>query len=104
MSRMPDTKRLALKCFAIPLAFVALGSLSPQRVLVAQTPAFEVASVKIHRGEGGTTRVIENGSIRYLNITLGEFIIIAFGVKRYQIAGPGWVVNSASTDRYDIVA
>jgi uncharacterized protein (TIGR03435 family) len=85
------------------LCVVALDSLSPQRVL-AQTPTFEVASVKAHKGEGGTTRVTEPGSIRYLNITLGEFIIIAFGVKRYQIAGPDWVVSSESSDRYDIVA
>lgn len=68
------------------------------------SPTFEVASVKIHKGGGGTTRELKPGSIRYLNITLGEFIYMAYGVKRYQLAGPDWAVNNASSDRYDIVA
>ena len=29
---------------------------------------------------------------------------MAYGVKRYQLAGPDWAVNNASSDRYDIVA
>ena len=70
----------------------------------AQTPSFEVASVKIHQGGGGTTREIEPDGLRFLNITLGEFINMAYGGKRYQIAGPEWAVNNASSDRYDIVA
>jgi uncharacterized protein (TIGR03435 family) len=73
-------------------------------MLFAQTPVFEVASVKVHKGGGGTTREIEPGRMRYLNITLGEFINIAYGGKRYQIAGPDWAVSNASSDRYDIVA
>ena len=75
-----------------------------QWMALAQTSAFEVASVKIHKGGGGTTREIEPGSIRYLNITVGEFINMAYGGKRYQIAGPDWVANNGSSDRYDIVA
>ncbi len=75
----------------------------------SQAPAFDVASVKIHKGgggtrEGGTTREIEPGRIRFLNITLGEFISMAYGVRPYQISGPDWAVNNASSDRYDIVA
>ena len=81
--------------------FAALGVLAGLS-LFAQTPAFEVASVKIHKGGGGTTREIEPGGLRYLNITLGEFINMAYGGKRYQIAGPDWVVNNGSSDRYDI--
>jgi uncharacterized protein (TIGR03435 family) len=65
---------------------------------------FEVASVKVHKGGGGTTREINPDGLRYLNITLGEFINMAYGGKRYQIAGPDWAVNNASSDRYDIVA
>jgi len=83
--------------------FAALGALAGLS-LFAQTPAFEVASVKIHKGGGGTTREIEPDGIRYLNITLGELINMAYGGKRYQIAGPDWVVNNGSPDRYDIVA
>jgi len=86
----------------LPLAvlslFLALG------MAFAQTPSFEVASVKIHKGGGGTTREIEPDGLRFLNITLGEFINMAYGGKRYQIAGPDWAVNNASSDRFDIIA
>ena len=71
---------------------------------MAQEPAFEAAAVKVHKGGGGTTREIQPGSIRYLNITLGEFIMMAYGVRRYQIAGPDWAVSNASPDRYDVIA
>jgi uncharacterized protein (TIGR03435 family) len=87
------------------LVVLAALELSSHRWIVfAQTPTFEVASVKIHKDGGGTTREIEPGRMRYLNITLGEFIMMAYGVKRYQITGPDWAVNNASSDRYDIVA
>ena len=86
------------------VVLVVLGLLPHRSIAVAQTATFEVASVKIHKGGGGTTREIEPGKMRYLNITLGEFIMMAYGVKRYQITGPDWAVNNASSDRYDIVA
>jgi uncharacterized protein (TIGR03435 family) len=66
--------------------------------------AFEAASVKPNRAGGVTTRRIEPGTITYLNITLGEFIAMAYGVKHYQLSGPDWIVNYGSTDRYDVVA
>lgn len=69
-----------------------------------QTPEFEAASVKVHQGGGGTTRQMNPGSFRYLNITLGEFMFMAYGVKRYQLDGPDWAVNNASSVRFDIVA
>jgi len=86
------------------VVLIVLGLLPHRSLAFAQTPTFEVASVKIHKGGVGTTREIEPGKIRFLNITLGEFIMMAYGVKRYQIAGPDWAVNNASSDRYDIVA
>jgi uncharacterized protein (TIGR03435 family) len=82
----------------------ALAAFAFAALLTAQTPAFEVASVKVHQGGGGTTRKIEPDGLRYLNITLGEFINMTYGGKRYQIAGPDWAINNASSDRYDIVA
>src|ERR1700732_913025 len=86
------------------VVLVALELSSHRWIAFAQTPTFEVASVKIHKGGGGTTREIEPGRMRYLNITLGEVITMAYGVKRYQITGPDWALNNASSDRYDIVA
>ncbi len=65
---------------------------------------FEVASVKPNRSTNGTTRRIEPGTITYLNITLGEFIEMAYGVKHYQLSGPDWIVNWGSSYRYDVVA
>jgi hypothetical protein len=76
-------------------------------LLLAQTSAprqFEVASVKANRVGGGTTRRMEQQSLTYLNITLSEFIQMAYGVKRYQVAGDEWITNNGSPNRYDIVA
>ena len=82
-------------------ATVALAAL-----LLAQ-PAprlhFDVASVKPNTRGGGTTRRIEQQTLTYLNITLGEFIQMAYGVKRYQIEGEDWITAPAA-NRYDIVA
>jgi uncharacterized protein (TIGR03435 family) len=40
----------------------------------------------------------------YLNITLGEFIRLAYDVRSYQIDGPAWITNNGSSTRFDIVA
>jgi len=66
--------------------------------------AFEVASVKPNRSGGRTTRRIDPGKITYIDITLGEFIRMAYSLSYHQISGPGWIVNAASTDRYDVIA
>jgi uncharacterized protein (TIGR03435 family) len=66
--------------------------------------AFEAASVKPNPGRRDRTRTIEPGRITYMDTTLGEFIAMAYGVKRYQISGPDWIVNNGSTDRYDVLA
>jgi uncharacterized protein (TIGR03435 family) len=66
--------------------------------------AFEVASVRVNHSQSGSTRRIEPDRITYLSITLGEFIEMAYGMKHYQISAPDWVVNFASSERYDIVA
>jgi uncharacterized protein (TIGR03435 family) len=70
----------------------------------ASSSQFDIASVKVHVGGGGTTRRIEPQSLTYLNITLGEFMQMAYDVRRYQIDAPDWVINNGSSDRYDIVA
>jgi uncharacterized protein (TIGR03435 family) len=65
-------------------------------------PAFEVASVKrdVSGGNGGGTRVSRGGIFSASNSTLQALIRYAYGVKDYQIQGPGWM----GTERYDIEA
>jgi bla regulator protein BlaR1 len=68
---------------------------------------FEVASVKPNRDgilKGDRTRDIEPGKITYMNATLSQLIELAYGLKHYQVSGPDWIVNPASTDRYDVIA
>jgi uncharacterized protein (TIGR03435 family) len=72
------------------------------------TPRFEVASVKpVEGGAGrGVTGVAYVGSlanggmIRYASISLGQLLMKAYDLQKYQIQGPSWL----STSRYEIVA
>jgi len=73
------------------------------------SPSFEVASVKpaapiagngiriMMRGGPGSS---DPGQITYSNVTLKDVLTNAYGVKRFQISGPGWL----DSERYDIVA
>ena len=90
-------------------AIIALGLLNTfpncaQSLAKGNGLAFDVASVKVHQGGGGSTRRIEPDGITYRNITLGEFIQLAYGVKHHEIAAPDWIVDYASSNRYDVVA
>ncbi len=107
-------KRLLLSAagllsIAVPVAiggFAAASGLCQSQTTGAPA-AFEVASVKAHQGgadKGERTRIIEPGRITYMNASLGEFIAMAYGVKRYQVSGPDWIVNPGSSDRYDVIA
>jgi uncharacterized protein (TIGR03435 family) len=76
-------------------------------LLLAQTAPprqFDVASVKVNTTKGKTTRRDEPLGMTYLNITLGEFIRLAYGVRSYQIEGPDWITDNGSSARFDIVA
>jgi uncharacterized protein (TIGR03435 family) len=73
------------------------------------SPAFEVASVKpaapitgnrimvMMRGGPGSP---DPGQITYTNVTVKNVLMNAYGVKGFQISGPGWL----DSERYDIVA
>src|SRR5580658_7705186 len=75
----------------------------------AQTLSFEVASVKpsppspdgairvMVRGGPGTS---DPGQITYRGRSLKDLISSAYGVKSFQVSGPGWL----DTERYDIAA
>jgi uncharacterized protein (TIGR03435 family) len=75
-------------------------------VAVAQTPAFEAASVKPStvqsprgsiRGGPGTS---DPGRLTCTNATLFDVILRAYGLKRFQLSGPDWLASA----RYDITA
>ena len=89
-TRFPAVLALACACFA-------------------QTPAFEVASVK--PSEPITPAMVQSGRlhigvsidslhVRISQFSLYELIALAYQVKGHQISGPDWMV----TERYDIQA
>jgi uncharacterized protein (TIGR03435 family) len=86
----------SLRAFA--LCLVAAGSVS----LRAQSPSFEVASVKPNNsGSGSSSESTVPGRLTATNITISSLIQSAFGLKDFQIAGaPGWLRD----DKYDIAA
>jgi uncharacterized protein (TIGR03435 family) len=87
---------------------LALGAaLFGSLVLHAQTPAFEVASVK--RNTSGTgpqvARMLPGGRAEARNFPLNMLIRIAYGTEALQtlgqvVGGPGWI----RADRWDVVA
>jgi uncharacterized protein (TIGR03435 family) len=72
--------------------------------LGAQTPAFEVASVKSNRsGEGGSSIRGSTGRITMVNVPLRKVTLWAYGIpddREYALSGPDWL----SADRFDIQA
>jgi uncharacterized protein (TIGR03435 family) len=96
----------SLLAIAGPVALGVMGALPSRGQSQAEgaLPAFEAASVKPNRAGTGKNRSIQPGRITYLNTTLGEFIALAYGLKHYQVFGPDWIVDSGSSDRYDLVA
>lgn len=73
----------------------------------AQTPSFDVASVKVSRLGKANDKFASAESIdpapnglNMTNVSLLSCIQWAYGVKEYQISGPPWL----SVERYEIVA
>jgi bla regulator protein blaR1 len=92
-----------------PVAVGMLGA-QPSRAqshAETTTPAFEAASVKRNPDiddRRDRTRTIEPGRITRLDISLGELIVMAYGIKPYQISGPGWIMDRSGSDTYDVIA
>jgi len=82
-------------------AAVAAVLMAPE--LIGQTPAFEVASIKLSKGVTNGTAVLQDpsGKLTTQNATLRMLVRFAFNVRDHQIlGGPGWL----DAERYDIVA
>jgi len=94
----------ALVAVAGPVAVGIFGALPSRAQSQAETAprAFEAASIK--PTQGGRTRSIEPGRITYLDTALGEFITMAYGLKRYQVSGPDWIMGADRSGRFDLVA
>jgi uncharacterized protein (TIGR03435 family) len=89
--------------FVMPL-IVVLVMISLSIGQAHEVPHFEVASVKVHKGQGGNvTRQVGPTTITYLNVSLRELIEQAYGVKHYQFSGPAWVMDFGSQERYDLI-
>jgi uncharacterized protein (TIGR03435 family) len=89
--------RVALVCVLILLAVSASAQTTAARL------EFEAASVKPHDPDNssGRTGVEESLSlIRIENLSIKALVELAYGIKDFQLEGPGWM----STGTYDIDA
>jgi uncharacterized protein (TIGR03435 family) len=96
--------RLGASCAGL-LALAAIASFSPRWIAFAQPPkpAFDVASIKRHKDEGGglTFAARPGGRLTVVNNEVSNLIQNAYGIANYQLIGaPDWV----NSERYDIEA
>lgn len=88
---------------------IALAAALPGSAQTAGEPAvgtFEAASVKPNQGGGKRDQAlnIEPGRLTATDISLGDLMMLAYGVKRYQLSGPNWVVGGSTAVTFDVVA
>src|SRR5215472_12263006 len=77
------------------------------RLCPAQSPVFDVASVKVARPPAGQSvnrqlGSANHGRVRLTCVTLTECIAYAYGVNSFRVYGPDWINSKAWW--YDILA
>ena len=84
------------------LLFSVLVALAAARLVFAQTPSYDVASVKPNKsGSSSSSTSTRNGQLTATNVTLQSMIRNAYLLQDFQIVGgPSWV----DSDRFDIMA
>jgi uncharacterized protein (TIGR03435 family) len=84
------------------VAVVLMSAGSMASPLWAQSPVFEVTSVKVNRtGDGGSNAPrLTNGRLTAENTTLRTILQVAYGLGPVQINGPAWI----DSDRFDLDA
>jgi len=83
--------------FRALLNFVAAGA------LWAQSPAFEVASIRPAQDATKKTSILRDagGGIVFANASLKTLVVMAYNIQDYQLAGSqGWM----ESERYDVIA
>ena len=77
---------------------VLLEAVTPQ--LLAQSPEFEVATIKVNQsGSGGSNfPTLKNGTLTAQNVSLGMLVQAAYDLSALRIVGPNWL----DSDRYDV--
>jgi uncharacterized protein (TIGR03435 family) len=68
----------------------------------AQSPKFEVTSVRVNHSEGQQERYprLANGKLTAENTTMRTILQVAYGLTKIQITGPAWL----DSDRFDLAA
>ena len=86
-----------MRCLTLGVILVALST-----ALLAQVPAFDVASVKLNKsGEMRTRFSLPPGRFTATNASVRDVVRMAYGLADFQVIGlPGW----AAEDRFDIEA
>jgi uncharacterized protein (TIGR03435 family) len=72
----------------------------PAPIVRAQEQAFDAASIVPSDHGGPSTYRVAPSGIVYTNATLGDCILAAYQVSRFEVVGPEWL----RTRRFDIVA
>jgi uncharacterized protein (TIGR03435 family) len=70
-------------------------------VSAASAQEFEVVSIKPNKtGSGSSHSNTDEGRLTAINLSLRQMIVMAYGLKDYQVEGPDWL----STEHFDISA
>ena len=87
-----------MRHYAVSVLSLALGGIWLAS-LWAESPAFEVASIRVHPGTSPMRVQVQlrHGRLRGENVTLSHVLSVAFGVSEDRIIGPNWLER----DRFD---
>jgi len=84
----------------LPLVAICLVTIFPAPSVMAQQQTFDAASIVPSDHGGPSTYRVAPSGIFYTNATLGDCILAAYQVSRFEVVGPEWL----RTRRFDIVA
>src|SRR5215470_7170588 len=96
---MASHSRLAMSRLIRSIA-ISLVLIHAAPTVIAQQPTFDAASIVPSDHDGPSSYRVAPSGIFYTNATLGDCILAAYQVSRFEVAGPEWL----RTRRFDIVA